>query len=55
MSSSENVQTVRELFDAFYAANNDAMSELIGDGFRDARSRRRHRRHAAGWKRWPTS
>lgn len=32
MSSEENVQTVRELFNAFYSADDEAMGELIGDG-----------------------
>jgi len=29
----ENVQAVRQLFDAFYAADEAAMSDLIGDDF----------------------
>jgi steroid delta-isomerase-like uncharacterized protein len=33
MTSQECVQRVRDLFDAFYAADDDAMSELIGDDF----------------------
>ena len=33
MSSEENVQTVRDLFKAFYAADDEAMSQLIGDDF----------------------
>lgn len=33
MSSGENVQAVRRLFDAFYAVDDAAMSELIGDDF----------------------
>lgn len=33
MSSEESVKTVRELFNAFYAADDEAMSELIGDDF----------------------
>ena len=33
MSSEENVQTVRDLFDAFYAADDEAMSALIGEDF----------------------
>jgi predicted ester cyclase len=33
MSNSENVEAVRKLFDAFYAADDSAMSTLIGDDF----------------------
>ena len=33
MSNGENVQAVRRLFDAFYAADEEAMSGLIGDDF----------------------
>jgi predicted ester cyclase len=33
MSNAENVETVRKLFTAFYAADDDAMSALIGDDF----------------------
>ena len=33
VSSEENVIAVRRLFDAFYAADNAAMAELIGDDF----------------------
>ena len=33
MSSHENVEAVRRLFEAFYAADEDAMSALIGDDF----------------------
>ncbi|MEO6467996.1 MAG: ester cyclase [Acidimicrobiia bacterium] len=33
MSSEENVIAVRRLFDAFYAADDAAMAELIGDDF----------------------
>jgi len=33
MSKSANVQTVRNLFAAFYAGDDTAMSELIGDDF----------------------
>lgn len=33
MSNAENVQAVRKLFDAFYAADEAAMSEWIGDDF----------------------
>jgi len=33
MTGQESVQRVRDLFDAFYAADDDAMGELIGDDF----------------------
>ena len=33
MSNGENVRAVRRLFDAFYAADEEAMSGLIGDDF----------------------
>jgi predicted ester cyclase len=33
MSAQSNVETVRRLFDAFYAADEGAMSALIGDDF----------------------
>ena len=33
MSSAANVEVVRKLFTALYAADEDAMSALIGDDF----------------------
>lgn len=33
MSNHENVETVRRLFQAFYTADDDALSALIGDDF----------------------
>ena len=49
MSSEMNVQTVRELFDAFYAADDEAMSELIGDDF-VTHAPGGSTGNAAGWK-----
>ena len=48
MPSEENVQTVRKLFDAFYAADDEGMSELIGDDF--VTHAGGSTGNAAGWK-----
>lgn len=49
MSSEENVQTVRELFTAFYSADDKAMSKLIGDDF-VTHAPGGNTGNAAGWK-----
>jgi predicted ester cyclase len=49
MSSEENLQTVRQLFKAFYAADDGAMGELIGDDF-VTHAPGGSTGNAAGWK-----
>lgn len=49
MSAQTNVQMVRELFEAFYAADEPAMSALIGDDF-VTHAPGGSTGNAAGWK-----
>jgi predicted ester cyclase len=49
MSNEENVQTVRQLFKAFYGGDDGAMAELIGDDF-VTHAPGGSTGNAAGWK-----